>query len=53
MGNSAAVGFFRHSQKVIIVDLHAIKGKQELKGELYALKVRLRPVDAAIGTVKT
>lgn len=41
------------AQKVIIVDLHAIKGKLEVKGELYALKVRLRPVEAAIGTVKT
>ena len=37
---------------MINVDLHAIKDKQELKGEIYALKVRLRSVEAAIGTVK-
>jgi len=38
---------------VIIVDLHAIKDKQELKEEIYALKVRLSSVEDAIDTVKT
>ena len=41
------------AQKVINVDIHAIKDKLEVKGEIYALKVRLRSVEAAIGTVKT
>jgi len=41
------------AQKVISVDIHAIKDKLEVKEELYALKGRLRSVEAVIGTVKT
>jgi hypothetical protein len=37
---------------VISVDIHAIKDKLEVKGEIYALKVRSSSVEAAIGTVK-
>ncbi len=37
------------AQKVISVDIHAIKDKLEVKEEIYALKERLSSVEAAIG----
>jgi hypothetical protein len=37
------------AQKVISVDIHVIKGKLEVKEEIYALKERLSSVEAAIG----
>jgi len=36
-------------QKVISVDIHAIKGKLEVKEEIYALKEHLSSVEAVIG----
>ncbi len=39
------------AQKVISVDIHAIKDKLELKEEIYALKEHLSSVEAAIGKI--
>ncbi|MBC8521912.1 MAG: hypothetical protein ISS94_01465 [Candidatus Syntrophoarchaeum sp.] len=39
-------------QKVISVDIRAIKDKLEVKDEIYAMKERLSAVEAEIGKVK-